>query len=258
MTVVKRALIFQLNIPETMGHLKALFSDLSEKQLQRSWPSDEHLMQALTHGSEKQIDHKLQDYERLEFLGDALLNAWFSVELFRQFPKDRDGTLSKLRASLVSWEKLAELARLIGLWEAEKLTGISRDQTHRRLGSQRLEALVACFYLKSQWEGVDLFLSRLLRCFQQRQGRPFIERQELLNVDVKGQLQEYYQKKFHTHPIYKTLRMWQEGEEARLEVALMHGDVELARTIAPSLKMAQRFLAEEQLTKLGLKGLSGV
>ncbi len=91
-----------------------------EKQLNYRFADEQWLLQALTHPS---IDHQTKtnrQYERLEFLGDALLELVVSRELFTLFPKANEGELTQLRASLVSREHLASLADKLG-W-GEQLT----------------------------------------------------------------------------------------------------------------------------------------
>ncbi len=81
-----------------------------ERQLSYTFTDDQWLLQALTHPS---IDNKSKtnrQYERLEFLGDALLELVVSRELFTLFPKANEGELTRLRSALVSREHLASLA----------------------------------------------------------------------------------------------------------------------------------------------------
>ncbi len=85
-----------------------------EQQLAYTFTDDQWLIQSLTHPS---IDHKSKtnrQYERLEFLGDALLELVVSRELFTLFPKANEGELTRLRSALVSREHLASLAAELG------------------------------------------------------------------------------------------------------------------------------------------------
>lgn len=108
------------------------------------------LDRALTHRS---AGH--QNYERLEFLGDALINAVVSIELYARFPRAAEGDLTRLRASLIRESSLADLARSIELSEYLRMGGGElKSGGYRRdsILADTLEALIAATYLDAGWE----------------------------------------------------------------------------------------------------------
>ena len=116
-----------------------------EARLRYAFASPELLRLALTHRS-----HGPHNNERLEFLGDALLNLVIAEDLYQRFPHLREGSLSRLRATLVRGETLAEIARgfdvggalLLGSGE-RRSGGAERDS----ILSDAMEAIVAAIYL---------------------------------------------------------------------------------------------------------------
>ncbi len=138
--------------------------------------------------------------ERLEFLGDALLDCHVSEWLFERFPEAGEGTLSRLRAYLVKGETLAEIGREIGLGEALNLGpgewrsgGGNRDS----ILAGTLEAIVAAIHIDSEGEATR-------RCIQ----TIFAERLATLTIDralkdPKTRLQEWLQARGLALPVYK-------------------------------------------------------
>jgi len=153
------------------------------------------LQTALTHRSAGSLNN-----ERLEFLGDALLNCVIAIELFERRPEATEGDLSRLRASLVRGETLAAVARELGLGEAVRLgEGERKSGTYRRdsVLADTFEALLGAVYLDSDFATVaglirDLFAQRL-------EGLPSAERLK----DPKTRLQEYLQRDGRPLPEYE-------------------------------------------------------
>ena len=125
------------------------------------------LQQALVHRSflNEQAGEFAQSYERLEFLGDAVIELTVSTELFRRFPLFSEGELTKQRAALVRTESLAGLARRVGIGEflvlgkGEEATG-GRERDSILAAS--FEALVAAVYLDQGYDHAKGFVLRLL------------------------------------------------------------------------------------------------
>src|SRR5436309_466709 len=149
------------------------------------------LAEALTHPS---IGHETQrhhfDNQRLEFLGDAVLQLIFTEHLFNRFPTHSEGQLTKMRSRLVSREGLKVHATKIGLGDY-LMMGKGEEASGGRARSSALadafEALVGAMYLDS-----DLVM---VREFVLREAAPDIEnlRDEPLHVNPKGRLQEILQ-----------------------------------------------------------------
>ncbi len=156
---------------------------------------------ALTHRSYANENPLLgiQDNERMEFLGDAVLELGVSDMLMKKFPSYTEGQLSKLRASVVNEQPLAELARRFGLGEhlllgkGEEISG-GRDKNS--LLANTFEALIAAVYLDGGFTCALLVVNRLFA--------PLVAEgtQELIYRDYKTALQELSQNRFKEMPQY--------------------------------------------------------
>jgi ribonuclease-3 len=141
--------------------------------------------------------------EKLEFLGDAVVDLVVSEILMKRFPNDDEGNLSKKRASLVNESILADFANEIGLAQhmilgrGELLTG--GDKKPRLLASA-LEALVGSLFLDGGFEVARSFLQRLL---DKNLDKMFSEHD--FATDFKTRLQEIVQGEFKVAPVYKLI-----------------------------------------------------
>lgn len=124
----------------------------------------ELLLQALTHRSFA-YEHEVPHYERLEFLGDAVLQQVVTIELFERFPNLSEGELAKRRAALVSTVALAEIARRIGigpfirLGNGEISTGGSDKSS---ILADTVESLIGATFLSLGPEASSAFVLRLV------------------------------------------------------------------------------------------------
>ena len=139
--------------------------ELLQKRIGYHFDNEHLLFQALTHKSyanERQIN-KTESYERLEFLGDAVLELISSEYLYRRFPQMAEGELTKLRAKLVCEPTLAHDARQIDLGQY-LLLGKGEDMTGGRerdsVTSDALEALIGAIYLDGGQEAARSFILR--------------------------------------------------------------------------------------------------
>lgn len=152
------------------------------------------LLQALTHRSAGSNNN-----ERLEFLGDALLNAVISMELFEEHPRLDEGALTRLRASLVNQDTLAAVARELELGGYLTLgPGELKSGGQRRdsILADALEALLGAIYIDGGFESVRTVV---LRLFNARLATPALP--ETLK-DCKTQLQEILQARDLPLPLY--------------------------------------------------------
>ena len=160
------------------------------------------MREALTHRTYAVENSLPYDNQRLEFLGDAVLEIILSEYLFKLYSDAQEGELTKMRSAMVNQNSLATLARTIELGtfiitgKGEKESGGSdRDSTL----SDLFEALVGAFYLDSDLETVKEFVLKLVE-------KEFPEPRKLLSdLNPKGILQEYSQKKWNEPPIYNIL-----------------------------------------------------
>jgi ribonuclease-3 len=134
------------------------------------------------------------DNEQLEFLGDAVLGLAVTELLFRQFPKQSEGELTRMRASLVSRQRMASLGTELGLGEHLRV-GRSAEQNGARqkpaLLANAAEAVVAAVYLDATGRGADA-LAEVRRLVDQRLLRPDLPslRAALRKEDGRGALRD--------------------------------------------------------------------
>jgi ribonuclease-3 len=203
------------------------------------------LRQALTHRSAGRPHN-----ERLEFLGDALLNAVVAEALFARWPMADEGSLTRLRASLVNGETLAEIARGIRLGDRLLLgPGELRSGGFRRdsILSDALEAVIGAVYLDGGWQACREVVLALLG---DRIAR--VEPRSTLK-DPKTLLQEHLQARQLPLPTYSLLE--ESGED--------HAPRFLARCEVPDLGLAglgeghSKRSAEQAAARAVLKELTG-
>lgn len=142
------------------------------------------------------------DNQRLEFLGDAILDFILSDILYQEFPEENEGFLSKSRSGLVSREHLARKSRQIGL-ERQMLLGVGEDKSGGRENSRLLadtfEAYIAYIYLK---KGLRTCRKMIRRLYDEEINRPHLLL--LAGEDHKSALQERLQATMQTTPVYST------------------------------------------------------
>ncbi|TPE52859.1 ribonuclease III [Maribrevibacterium harenarium] len=137
--------------------------------------------------------------ERLEFLGDSILNYVIAEDLFHRFPKAKEGELSRLRASLVKGDTLAELAREFGLGDYLKLgAGELKSGGFRRdsILADAVEGIIGAIYLDA---GMDVCREHILAWYRQRLDATSLK---IVTKDAKTRLQEYLQARRHGLPQY--------------------------------------------------------
>ncbi|MDR2664568.1 MAG: ribonuclease III [Puniceicoccales bacterium] len=136
---------------------------------------------ALTHPS---CGGDVPNYERLEFLGDAILSAVLSEELYRRYPEKSEGDLTMYRTALTNGRFLAEMARELQLGPFIRLKAVVNPQQRDSLHENVFEALVGAIFLDSKYSKVKKVL---LKWYD-----PFAERleKELKRSNPKGRIQE--------------------------------------------------------------------
>jgi ribonuclease-3 len=155
------------------------------------------LAEALTHRS-----HGHRHNERLEFLGDAILNHAIAEALYLALPRAREGELTRIRAELVREGTLAALARELELGDALHLgAGELKSGGYRRdsILADALEAVIGAVYLDAGWDACRALVQRWFagRLEQFREGR--------VEKDAKTRLQEWLQGRGHALPEYELL-----------------------------------------------------
>ena len=207
------------------------------------------LLRALTHRSylNEHPEAPLEDNERLEFLGDAVLDFMVGEFVFDQFPDLMEGDLTNLRAALVRREALAsfairlELGRFLRMGRGEAESG-GRERPATLCAA--FEALVGALYLDQGLPRVRDFLLPLIEPELQR------AQHEALAKDAKSRLQEWSQKRLHTTPKYRTVA--EEGpdhaKEFTVEVSI--GNEPQGSGVGPSKQVAAQAAAVAALARL--------
>ena len=208
-----------------------------------------HLRLALTHSSyanEKGMARTSYN-ERIEFLGDAVLELLSSDYLYRSYPDMMEGNMTKLRAKLVCEEALAASAREINLGtflmlgKGEEVTG---GRTRDSILSDAFESLIGAIYLDSGIEKAKDFINRFVL--------NDIENKTLF-VDSKTTLQELVQSRFKQSVTYKVISESGPEHNKQFEIAAFIGDRQMASGIGRSKKSAAQNAAYK--TMLMIKDL---
>ncbi|MDD5723131.1 MAG: ribonuclease III [Syntrophales bacterium] len=204
---------------------------------------------ALTHGSyaNENPDLARGDNERLEFLGDAVLQLCISDMLIERFPEYPEGQLSKARAFMVNEQSLAELARqhrigdfmLLGRGE-EKAEGRNKVSI---LGDA-FESVIGAIYLDGGYEAALGFIRRVFRSPVDEWARKPVHR------DHKSLLQETSQSRFRETPHYRIANTFGPDHDKTFEIELSIGDIVSTRGAGKNKKEAEQDAAREALRKL--------
>lgn len=218
-----------------------------EQRLGYHFRDDELLAEALTHRSAQSRNN-----ERLEFLGDSALNFVIADELFHRCPQESEGTLSRLRASLVNRTSLAELARDLQLGDYLRLgSGEIKSGGHRResILADTLEAVIGAAYLDSGFEACRTLICGL---YQQRlQQLPAIADLK----DAKTRLQEYLQGQKQPLPSYTVLEVSGKAHDQHFKVECVVSGVGMkAEGQASNRRQAEQQAAEAMLLQLQQRG----
>lgn len=207
------------------------------------------LQRALIHSSfafEKTIQGK--DNERLEFLGDAVLDLVVGHLLMRTYGELREGDLTRLRASLVNEQYLAGLARQIGLGDFLAL-GKGEDATHGRQKPRILscawEAVTGAVFEDGGYECVVEVMERFFS--------PGLEekKESLLVADAKSRLQEVLQEKHGEAPTYILDEEEGPAHAKIFSVSVRFAEEVLGAGVAGSKKEAEQRAAADALAKNG-------
>jgi ribonuclease-3 len=205
------------------------------------------LERALTHKSYANENRVPYHNERMEFLGDAVLNLAVSEYLMRTCPDSTEGDLSRLRAAVVSEPALAAIAREIGLG-SYILLGRGEEQSGGRdkdsLLANCLEALIASIYLDTGKEAAEAFV---IRFFGDMIKKTCTSRGIL---DNKTELQELCQERLKQLPEYKVVSETGPDHQKQFEVEVWIKGRLSGRGIGRSKKEAEQRAAKEALEKL--------
>ncbi len=208
------------------------------------------LTRALTHTSYlNENEDATDDNERLEFLGDAVLDFVVGAWLFDHRPEMREGELTRARSALVRTEQLADFARKVDLGRAMRL-GIGEQRTggynRNALLCATFEAVVGAIYLKSGLDAVQSFFSPLLHQF----ANEIIDAPNV--IDYKSRLQEWTQANYMGTPRYDTIAETGPDHAKVFEVEVYIDKKPYGRGQGKSKSAAAQLAAKAALEKLGI------
>lgn len=207
---------------------------------------DRNLLQsALTHRSYLNENRKwpMPHNERLEFLGDAVLELITTEYLYKNFPNP-EGELTNLRSALVNYKMLSEIAQALELDDYILLSkGEAKDTGRARqvILANAMEALIGAIYLDAGFEVAQEFIDS----FVITQLTAILAAGKVL--DPKSKFQELTQEKFGITPHYKVLAEWGPDHSKSFEVGVFVGERQIAKGVGSSKQEAEIAAAENGL-----------
>ena len=207
------------------------------------------LQRALRHGSAS-VAQEAGSYERLEFLGDAVIGHAAARLLFEAFPEDDQGLLTRKRVHLVRSERLAERAALLGLdgWAEVGLSEeLSRGRERTTMLEDLFEAVVGAIAIDGGWDAAFGFISRQL---ESELGS--LDERTLALADPKSALQEAAQARGFALPEYRRVGVTGPDHQRRWAYVVVYDGEEVARGEGVSKREAQQQAARRALVRLGL------
>jgi ribonuclease-3 len=219
-------------------------SELSHK-LNYKFKNTDFLAESLRHSSfvNEQLDTDLKDNERLEFLGDAVLNLVVGHILMQRYPDLKEGDLSRMRANLVNESQLASLARGINLGSYIQL-GKGEVQSEgwnkQSILANTFEAVIAAVYMDGGFDSVFKIIEGHFSVLINSVTTP------TANHDFKSQIQELVQMEYRSVPIYELVHESGPDHDKTFRVQLKVGEVR-AEGIGKSKKAAEQNAARKGL-----------
>ena len=211
-----------------------------EERLGYRFLDDALILEALTHKSCK----KPYDNERLEFLGDAVLDLIVGEYLFKKFPDVDEGDLSKLRASLVNEKGFQKLANQIELGQYIHISAAEENNDGRgkaSICSDAFEALIGAIYLESGLKKAEEIALKLLE-----EAYPKIDLKSVFR-DYKTTLQEITQAKMGVTPEYVVIAALGPDHKKEFEVMVRIDGKDVSRAKGGSKKEAHQAAAQKAL-----------
>lgn len=253
--MICRAAITQFSVVE-VGQFPSFVSELysvspetrekAEKVLGHTFQNPLLLKEALTHASI--ADNRLQSNERMEFLGDAILDLIICEALYQRFPEYQEGDLTKVKSAVVSRRTCADVANETGLTDLLLIgKGISsRNSMPSSLAAAVYESIVAALYLDGGFETVKQYVLRTMT--------PKLEQiaSNSHQQNYKALLQQHAQKDLNATPIYELLDEKGPDHSKCFEVCVTIDGRRFTSAWGPNKKMAEQKAALLALEDLGV------
>ena len=210
--------------------------------LKTKFKSIDLLKRSLTHKSYDNINN----YEKLEFLGDRVLGLTISKKLLELYPNDNEGILDKKLASLVNKKKCFEIGKNLKLHEYILVGNSNKRITkiEEKIVSDCCEAIIGAVYLDKGFEYTEKFVLNIWN--------DLIKHSKITLVDAKTKLQEFSLKKYKTLPIYKVISNTGPRHKPNFKVAVKLKELKYISASGSSKKQAEQEAAKEYLKFLNL------
>jgi ribonuclease-3 len=221
-----------------------------EKKIGFKFKNKELLTQAFIHRSfiNENPRNKIGHNERLEFLGDAVLELTVTDFLYKKYPNEQEGKLTAHRAALVNAVTLSEIAVELGMNSFMMLSkGEAKDQGKARqtILADAIEALIGAIYEEFGYVGADKFIKKFI----------LSKTEEVLSrgllKDAKSKIQEKAQEIYSITPNYKVLKETGPDHDKHFIVGIYFNTEEVAKGEGKSKQEAQQSAAINGLKKLG-------
>jgi len=253
-----------LNIVRLFNLFKPQKKEFTSKEIQTSFPQetfnklekiigasilDKNIyVEALIHRSYlEENDQFTLSNERLEFLGDSVLNLIIGEYLFNKFPNEEEGFLTKVRAKLVNRNALSLVAENMNLGELLIISSsVPKSITHnsKSMLSDALEALIGAIYLDKGIETCKIFIQRKII-------EPALKNGEhLIDENYKSQLLEYAQANKFSIPVYQIISEEGPHHDKTFIAEVIIGEKVLGEGKGKSKKEAEQNAAQVALKKL--------
>ncbi len=192
----------------------------------------------------------MEHNERLEFLGDAVLELVVTSFLYKKYPKHQEGDLTAYRSAIVNTVSLTKVAERIGLGDFMLLSrGEAKDTGRARsvIIANAVEAIIGAIYIDRGYDTVAQFISdHILNV---------IDIEDIVKnkswMDAKSRFQEVAQDKVGLTPTYKTLKEVGPDHDKQFTLGVFIGDVQVAVGSGPSKQEAEQRAAEKGLEVKG-------
>ena len=211
----------------------------------------ENFQRAVTHSSYTKENnmHFIECYERLEFLGDAVLKLTISDCLFKKFPEYSEGALSKIRSIVVSDAVLAEIAKKNGLSELIIMSRHEEKQGCRNLESVcacAFEAVLGAYYLDGKFRELLEYINTTFASYIEEVDS------NSSKYNAKAVLQEYTQGLTKETPVYRVVAESGPAHKRDFEVEVSYQENVIAKATGRSKKEAEQKCAYEACKILGV------
>ncbi len=219
--------------------------ELLEKRLGYKFKNRQYIIEALTHKSY----NKPYNNERLEFIGDSIVNFAITVYLYKYFPDSDEGSLSKLRSSLVSQAGLYKIAEYLSIGKYILISDAedrNQGRYKKSLLADSVEAIIAAIYLDS---GEDISIVQNVITSIYNAVFPNISLDTIFK-DFKTTLQEITQSRFGVIPEYRVLSTSGPDHNKTFEIGVYIENRLYAVSTGKSKKNAEQQAAEIAIQKL--------